>query len=989
MDKRLYISILIAVVIAGLSSLSLGYNYDSGQVSGTEITGAQVSQSGSCVIQAGKAVCTLDQREYSSVRVCRSRCTGRPSEEPEPADPVDEADTCPAGGIAVVVGVRTGNRFCGTNGELNLQKLAGSACKEDYECSSNVCMFRECISRPDLLTQFCGSGHVSGGCTCCTGYNKECNGRWGHEICGTILSCASQGERCSASLECCPGRGLVCSGSPKRCVAETSDLGVEIVSSPSYVRAGQSYTIRIRITNEGSATDSFRVILHVVGQGRRFSVDGTNGKYTSLGRDRSSYLSFVWSRVPGITPGDYQFETFVDADGSVPESDENNNDDFADFTLVSASSRCLDPGDSCSYDGQCCGVLECGSVPAGCEDDDYALTHPSECDYRKCCLGEGRTCTSGYDECCGSLECVNRRCAVPVANSPATGRPTISDMTPQVGDTLVIDTSGIRDANGLGTFFRYRWIWYDGNRQFPLPGRSTYRVTSENEGYRLKVGVIFTDGAGYDEAVYSDFTSPVPVASNSPATGRPTINDRTPEVGQTLTAVTSGIDDDDGVGSFRYQWVVFGASESDISGATGKTYKVPSALLGFRLKVRVSFTDDAGYSEGPLVSSYTWTVRAASLQNSPATGAVTVSDRTPQVGDTLAVDTSGIEDDNGVPDDVSDFTYQWIRTRGNSGSNIWGATRSSYEVHAGDLGRGLKVKVTFTDGEGHFEGPFYSEVTSPVAADVNSPATGRPSIRGTAQVGETLTAVTSGIDDDDGVGSFSYQWIRYDSGGPHGGSEIPISGATRSTYRVVSADEYYRLKVRVSFTDDAGYSEGPLVSYATRTIIAATLQNSPASGKPTVSDTTPRVGQTLTAYTSNIEDSNGVGSFSYQWIRTDAYREVNIPGATGRTYAVADSVLGFRLKVRVSFTDDAGNAEAVYSDFTFTVRAAPCGGSGENCCANRACDSGYECTGYGSSATCEVACAGYGDSCSARKPCCPDQGLICDRGVCSGVEDEW
>ena len=45
--------------------------------------------------------------------------------------------------------------------------------------------------------------------------------------------------------------------------------------------------------------------------------------------------------------------------------------------------------------------------------------------------------------------------------------------------------------------------------------------------------------------------------------------------------------------------------------------------------------------------------------------------------------------------------------------------------------------------------------------DKNSPATGLPTISGIAQVGETLTVDTSGIDDADGISNatFSYQWI--------------------------------------------------------------------------------------------------------------------------------------------------------------------------------------------------------------------------------------
>ena len=98
-----------------------------------------------------------------------------------------------------------------------------------------------------------------------------------------------------------------------------------------------------------------------------------------------------------------------------------------------------------------------------------------------------------------------------------------------------------------------------------------------------------------------------------------------------------------------------------------------------------------------------------------------------------------------------------------------------------------------------------------VAAKPNTPATGAPTITGTAQVGQTLTAATSGISDADGLGTFSYQWIRVDSG-----ADADISGATSSTYTLVAADQGKTIKVKVSFTDDAsnaGADGGPRANH--------------------------------------------------------------------------------------------------------------------------------------------------------------------------------
>ena len=89
-------------------------------------------------------------------------------------------------------------------------------------------------------------------------------------------------------------------------------------------------------------------------------------------------------------------------------------------------------------------------------------------------------------------------------------------------------------------------------------------------------------------------------------------------------------------------------------------------------------------------------------------------------------------------------------------------------------------------------------------------ATGKPSISGTAQVGQTLTASTSGIMDVDGPPTgFTYQWVRVD-----GITETDISGATSSTYTPSSSDVGKTIKVKVSFNDGAGNPEGPLASDA-------------------------------------------------------------------------------------------------------------------------------------------------------------------------------
>ena len=136
-------------------------------------------------------------------------------------------------------------------------------------------------------------------------------------------------------------------------------------------------------------------------------------------------------------------------------------------------------------------------------------------------------------------------------------------------------------------------------------------------------------------------------------------------------------------------------------------------------------------------------------------------------------------------------------------------------------------------------------------ATTNSAATGKPSISGTATVGQTLTAAKGTVADANGVTkanagdagfAYAWQWIRVDSDGSSNAADI--SGATSSTYALVSADQGKKIKVKVSFKDDAGNAE-------TRTSDAY-----PASTTVAAGPATPKLSLALGA-TSITESGSG------------------------------------------------------------------------------------------------------------------------------------
>ena len=481
------------------------------------------------------------------------------------------------------------------------------------------------------------------------------------------------------------------------------------------------------------------------------------------------------------------------------------------------------------------------------------------------------------------------------ANNPATGVPTISG-TVQVGEALTADTSGITDEDGLtNVTFSYQWLADDADIQGDTG--STYTLTDDDVGKVIKVKATFTDNAGNEESLTSEATAEVTARPNSPATGAPTISG-TVRAGETLTADTSGITDADGLTnvSYSYQWL---AEDADIAGETASTYTLSDDDVGKVIKVKVTFTDNAGNEES-LTSEATAEVTAR--PNSPATGVPTISG-TVQAGQTLTADTSGITDANGLTNVT--FSYQWLA----DDADIGGETASTYAVSAAAVGKAISVRVTFTDNADNDES-LTSEATAVVTARPNTPATGVPTISGTVQVDETLTADASGIDDADGLTnvSYSYQWLADDA---------DIQDATGSTYTLTDDDVGKAISVRATFTDNAGNEES-LTSEATAEVEAR--PNSPATGAPTISGTV-RAGETLTADTSGITDADGLTnvSYSYQWLAEDA----DIAGETASTYTLSDDDVGKAISVRATFTDNAGNEESLTSEATAEVTARP------------------------------------------------------------------
>ena len=543
-------------------------------------------------------------------------------------------------------------------------------------------------------------------------------------------------------------------------------------------------------------------------------------------------------------------------------------------------------------------------------------------------------------------------------NNAATGSPVITG-TAQVGETLTADTDDLQDTDGIVTStLTYQWFANDGteNTATESATSSTYTLVTDDEGKTITVQVAFSDEFGYTEALTSAPTASVAprdtrsqrsqqqngpgITGTAPTIkGSPALSDSGSDYewtpGETVQVTLTfseevNVDTTDGTPSIGIQLggtLDHNASYASGSGTTKLVFSYTLAdddgrhssmfVPGDSLTLNGGTITSAS-SGGDAALAHTGAARSsfavAAVPNSAATGEPTISG-TAQVGQMLTASTSDISDSDGLIN--ATFTYQWTANDGTEDTDIQDATGSTYTLAAADEGKTIKVRVSFTDDGGNQE-TRTSAVTVAVAAVPNSAATGEPTISGTAQVGQMLTASTSDISDSDGLinATFTYQWIAND-----GTEDTDIQDATGSTYTLAAADEGKTIKVRVSFTDDGGNQE---TRTSAVTVAVAAVPNSAATGEPTISGTA-QVGQMLTASTSDISDSDGLinATFTYQWTANDGTEDTDIQDATGSTYTLAAADEGKTIKVRVSFTDDGGNQETLTSAVTVAVAAAP------------------------------------------------------------------
>ncbi len=238
--------------------------------------------------------------------------------------------------------------------------------------------------------------------------------------------------------------------------------------------------------------------------------------------------------------------------------------------------------------------------------------------------------------------------------------------TARVGSTLTVKVGAWAQDN-----LTYTYKWYADGNAISGATSKTFTLTSAQLGKSIKAKVTAHKPDWASGSATTKSTAKV-VAGTIKNTGKATISGTT-RVGSTLTAEvgtwsTTGL-------KYSYKWYANGTT---ITGATSSTLKLSSSHRGKAITVKVT-ASKAGYTSASSTSAATAKIGYGIIGNSvkpTVTGSAKVGSKlTAKVG-------------TWSPSSLT-YTYQWLA----NGKTIKGATKSTYTIPAGSVGKKFSVTV--------------------------------------------------------------------------------------------------------------------------------------------------------------------------------------------------------------------------------------------------------------------------------------------------------
>lgn len=421
------------------------------------------------------------------------------------------------------------------------------------------------------------------------------------------------------------------------------------------------------------------------------------------------------------------------------------------------------PAMSHPYTSSVCATLA-GAMPStyDCGQDDYFNPAPQAGSYL---ATHWNVYSNVFMAECGTLPAGSCLASGPTDPPSNTTPPSIVG-TLATGELISAD-KGTWDA---AVSFSYQWL-RDGA---PITGAlsSSYRVTAADRGAMMSVRVTAINSWG---TVSETSAERGPVAPRPPASTSLPVVTGTLSPGSLLTT-TIGVWIPAGT-TFTFQWErsVGGGPYAAIAGANRATYRLVAGDDGAMLRVRVTASNADGSDTavsgevGPVVTPTPVNTLLPRIIGAAKTGvqltATTGTWNPPALG----------------------YALQWQRDTGSGYADIPGAKLATFKLATADRDAKLRVKVTAITGA--ITVIAYSAELGPVQAQPPVNIT-IPRVTGGALVGTTLSG-SGGSWSPPGT-SYAYQWQRDDGSG-----FANISGATRTAYKLATADKDAKVRLRV------------------------------------------------------------------------------------------------------------------------------------------------------------------------------------------------
>lgn len=283
-----------------------------------------------------------------------------------------------------------------------------------------------------------------------------------------------------------------------------------------------------------------------------------------------------------------------------------------------------------------------------------------------------------------------------------------------------------------------------------------------------------------------------------------------PTVGEVLTT-SNGTWTNNPIPPFLYSWQdcnAAGVSCVAIAGATSSSYTVATADIGSTIAVIVTACNGGGCV--PQKSNVTGLVTGSGAPSNTSLPILTGGPGFPNLA-------AGVDTSNGSwANAPTGFTYQWQACDGTGAgcANISGATSSGYTLTSPVIvGSTVRVIVTATNGAGST--PAISAASAKITGlPFNFPGAA-PTISGSAVQGQTLSVASDGTWANTPTG-FTVAWQRCNSSGL---SCAPISGATSTTYTLVSGDVGNTVLAEITASNALG--AGPVADSAVTAVVTA------------------------------------------------------------------------------------------------------------------------------------------------------------------------